>query len=489
MEGSVQLGLERVRLGVRELDFVRHHGELGREGRDVVQRECWDWALLGDYFVEGLSLVCDDFGRPVLCVPGVFLDCVLTFLYAGVPWDTLLHQIYAISACGEIMRQLRVLFIITITQLGCWACSSQSQPAFEIPEYQVGIEAPVLDEAIQGDSEFAGNRLVFLGQLMMDSGYKQEIEHEQDHTRFRAIYWEDESDATEEYETWLASHQDLIHSIMDASKLDEYFPEFQGAHYDLYVEGDPRREINAFLRHFTYLLTADSARVWFQGDHAGAIERIHTLLRIAELSRNYSNQSFISAMVVNAIAMIGIEHYQWMLENPLCIDDDRQAILKSMSLLNGPDPLGSDHTLGLFVLMADQWLGKQFEIEGGSDELWYQVGMIHGIPNLVSGMFDQALSSKEVSIDKEKLIDELDGIEYEDLVEAYDRFHPFAIEIGQDLISGQATLERLQEIKDLCDEDETGIADLLVLSSARNAHRNTLRLVEQRDKILRQLVE
>lgn len=381
----------------------------------------------------------------------------------------------------------------------CGACQPKSQRVeqresqFFIPESRPLQTAPLLDVPIESDSQHAAIQYIILFEQAMDAGYNRRIQMEFDHDSFRAHNWDEETDATQELSAWLTANQDLTESILHATTLESFLPASEYVFYKNFTENDPRRLYRKGLRDFAMLLQADCVHRWFQGDHTGSLDRADAMMRIALQLRSYQNLEFSEAIFALSIAGYSLELYKWLLGNPRCTQQDRNRIQESLSQISGNDPFLTDQTIGIIILSHDQWISKQTQMEEESEELWHMIGMIHGVTIFVGGMFDQALAGEEHAPDieriTEELLIELDGLEYKDLESAYKRFHPFAIEIGNALVDGTATLDRLKEISKQCEDDKTGIADLLMFSTARIAHRRTVDIVQRRDQLIRLLDE
>jgi hypothetical protein len=197
----------------------------------------------------------------------------------------------------------------------------------------------------------------------------------------------------------------------------------------------------------------------------------------------------LNPIIGTSIATNALEQYQWMLRDPSCTAEDREAIRLAMSMVEGDDPINLNRTTGLFVLTIDNWMQKQLMIEGGSDEFWYYFGMIHGATRLVEAMFkdpsslDAALSNIEQI--RQDLLDDLEDIDFKDIQEAYNRSHPIAVELGTSLIENTATESRISKLLERTEDDETGIADAMMLSFCKTTFRNTQQLKKIRSEVIR----
>lgn len=390
---------------------------------------------------------------------------------------------------------MKLVALIILTH-GLIACSDSAVHLHEpllIPEYKMGVTAPALDDPLRSDSPYAGVRLVLIEEQILTSGFDRQSYFEHDDSKFRTVSFKDESDTSDAYKQWLLNNQEIIHAITDTSLLKELFPTSDLIIYDKFSEGDPRMDYAGAFRQITLVMRAESARLWFEGDLSGAIDCIDSLIRLSLLSRDYSTRSVIHALMANAVIAMALEHYQWMIQNPKCTMNARDEISDSLEPLAGSDPVKLDLTTGLNILSIHDWLDRQMAIENGSDELWYTIGALHSTQHVVNQLFEQSLDGKVVSIDQEetirRVLEELDGITFEDIVQAHSEYGPLAAEVGQSLLSGTAQIERLKVVSDLIDDDNTGISDLLLISSAYRVHRSTLRLIDQRDELLRFLAE
>jgi|GEM_PF-6329073 len=380
-----------------------------------------------------------------------------------------------------------LLLIITFALLQ--SCSSIEHRAPEIPEFRSNETAPLMTEPIRADSPYAGLRYLALARELESNDMFGRVFTEQTATGFKAFRNSDDSDITDQYSAWLQNIQAVLNEIQIASRLDSLFPASENIIYNRYDEEDPRRQSQVLARNLTLTLRDDSTRLWFKGDHAGSIERINSVLRIAFQNGSRDNPDVLIPLMARSIAGVSLRQFRWMLQHTLCSDDDRELIRQSIEMVGGYDPFQVKQTTGLYILAVDKWITTQLEVEGGSDEFWYHYGMIHGVirftESLFKGPFNADSMRSNIEETKLDILDYLEDIDFDDIKHAYKEYHPIAVEIGTSLVNGTANQEHISQLLKTTEDDDTGMSDIMMLSFGRTVLRNNQRFIDTRDELIR----
>lgn len=393
-------------------------------------------------------------------------------------------------------RFLSVLFtLLTLTALS--GCASVMNRCEQILPVHVLQEEPAFTSELTLQSPDGAVRYMAMRSMLEGevSPNTHDVEHDR-WDRFIAIRFADDVEDTETYFEYLKARQELFDQFRHASLLASFgdFGEEPAYFESRLPQDDPRRVLLGTMRLITLALADDAQRLWIQGDHATAIERIRTIFHIAMQMKLDESYESLDGMVAVAIANVGLKRIRRMSQTEQATPEQIRSMLGAVELLSGEDPLGVYCERRRTMCSYQAWLADQLESPDGTLELWALIARFHEANELVGQLFRNAINNTDMGLPEpdlgltneqilEQLINELDEISVSMIRAQYLRCEPLVNTAMRELESGSPDIEVIAALGLQLEDDPTGVSDILGLSTLESFLRAYQMFLEERDSV------
>ncbi len=396
------------------------------------------------------------------------------------------------------MRYALLIPILSIMLGGCSAV--QNQCGQVLPVYVLERE-PALTEDISLNSLDAAIRYLAIRESFLgdNSPNSHDVVHDR-WDRFIAVRFEDDVEDTAVYVAYLEDRQELFQYIAKASELTRfqdygYEPAFYEGTRD---KADPRRDLYRTLRTISISLGDDAQRNWINGDRAKALERIDTVFSVSLQMQHAPTYQTMDSIMSMAIAGVGLRRISLMIERGNPSAEDRERMLQSLQLLDGPDPLNAIGARRIMICSYHKWLETQLVKPEGTLELWTFIARYLSANAFVGELFRNAVSNADIGLPdpepemtEQQMIDvivaELEEISIEMIRDQYEASLPLLEDMLRELHSDTPDLNLIKAIQDQTMDDETGVSDILGISVTHTLLRKLRRFLDERDSLVDQL--
>ena len=399
--------------------------------------------------------------------------------------------------CMNIIRISLILLLI----FSCSSCQSTSNQCRELLPVRVLESEPRYRGEVTTHSADAAIRYIAMRDVLIgdDSPDNYDVQHD-NWDRFVVTRYDNDIDSTTTYTAYLQDRQWLF-ELADTSSMLPSFGDF-GLPFAIYEgrepEGDPRRYLLKTMRTITLVLAHDAQRHWINGDHALAIHRLHTILRISHQMQLKEDYADLDGLVAMAIAGVGLDRMDRMVQSEQANSESRELMLEAVRTLDGNDPLGVYCERTRTIRSMQAWLETQLDDDEGSIDLWAFIARFLGVQEIVSQLFRDVVTISlmsgeelETEIDEDQvlqqLLDELDGLDIEMVRDRYREYKPLVQIALDELRSESPDPGVLKELREATANDQTAVSDILGISLLDVFNRRYVEVLNSRDTIQKML--
>lgn len=288
----------------------------------------------------------------------------------------------------------------------------------------------------------------------------------------------------------LIEQQGWIKSLMDAAAIEQF---------DLgYVEGlarkieddDSRRGYLSNIRGAADVLLADARRLWLDGKHADAADRLRAVFGLAR------HTSDLPSPLINQLMARSLFRKAWQATTmilaegqPALPEKQRRELLAVVSAMDAKDPVGRRAGWEACRRSVRQFAGEQLSNGKIGEPLLAMLAIEKGLQIGMAGLFDKIIKGKgelpkqdDVAIRKEveeaaeEIDDALGDITHEEMAAQLQKIDDFTVRIRRAWEDADAE-EKLKAVEKEMNADESGLAEF-ILVYPRMAQRDWRESVE-----------